>query len=137
MICYNSRTRIMWALALGMALGSVACSSKLSGEIDLNGEKLAIDSCRNGVVYNFRGVELNAKNGVRLRIAATQTGEAYVVVVPKDATVGTEVGTCGTLSITDQSSKINDVTNVKGTARLECAAKGFTIKGDVSFENCH
>ncbi len=118
--------------------GSCVCSAKLGGSVEVNGEKLEFSSCRNGVVHGFRGVELTAKNGMRLRIGALPTGAAGVIVMPKGETVGKELGVaCGTFSISDQNSTINDVKNVQGKASLDCEGEGFKVKGDVSFENCH
>jgi hypothetical protein len=71
---------------------------------------------------------------VRLRIAATQTGEANVVVMPAGAQVGKEVGRCGSFEVTDQHSTINHVKNVEGKATLDCA-DGMAVKGHVTFSN--
>ncbi|MCA9677448.1 MAG: hypothetical protein H6709_21440 [Kofleriaceae bacterium] len=114
-----------------------ACSAKLGGELTINGEKVGMSSCRNGVVYGYRGVELTAKNGVRVRIAASQTGEANVVMMAKGAATGTELGRCGSFTVSDQNSTINNVKNVEGKAELDCSADGVSLKGSVSFENCH
>lgn len=120
-----------------LLLLAAACSNKLGGEVEVNGEKQTASSCRNGVIYGFRGVEISMRSGMRLRIAATQTGEARLVYMASGSTTGTDVGTCGTLAISDQNSTINDVKNVEGKATLDCATDGFTIKGELSFENCH
>ena len=117
---------------------SCMCSNKLSGSVEINGEKVTFGSCRNGAVHGFRGVELAGSNGMRLRVGVLPTGAAGVIVMPKGATVGTELGVaCGSLTISDQNSTVNDVKNVEGKAVLECEANGFKIKGTVSFENCH
>ncbi|KAB2898523.1 MAG: hypothetical protein F9K40_11325 [Kofleriaceae bacterium] len=122
-----------------MALwGSCFCSNKLSGTVEVNGEKVGFNSCRNGIIHGFRGVELSASNGMRLRLGVTPTGKMGVIVFPKDAAVGTELGIeCGSLSLSDQNSTVNDVKNVQGKAVLDCEAQGYKLKGEVSFENCH
>ena len=127
----------MRTLAIVAVLLATACSNKVSGSVEVNGEKIGLSSCRNGVVYGYRGVAVNLKNGDQLRIATTQTGEAWLVVMPKGGTTGVEIGACGTLSVSDQNSTINDVKNVEGKATLECATDGYSVKGTVSFENCH
>lgn len=127
--------RMMWASALVFL--AVGCSSKVSGEVEINGEKVGVSSCRNGVVYGYRGVEVTLKSGDRLRVATTQTGEAWLVYMPKGSSTGTEIGACGTLGVSDQNSTINDVKNVEGKAELDCASDGLTVKGTVKFENCH
>jgi hypothetical protein len=117
-------------------VASAGCSNKISGDLELNGKRLVIDSCRNGKIYNFRGVELVGQDGTRLRIAATQTGEGDVAVLPPGGT-GKQVGPCGRFEISDQNSEINDVKNVEGSATLDCKLGDVTIKGTVTFGNCH
>jgi len=131
------QTRV-WIIAVVAALTASACSAELSGNVDLNGETLAFESCHNGVIYGFRGVELTATSGMRLRIGALPTGAAGVIVMPKDAATGTDLGVeCGPFTITDQNSEINKVKNVEGKATLACEAKGFKLSGSVTFGNCH
>jgi hypothetical protein len=113
------------------------CSNQLSGNLEVNGEQLKLTACRNGSIYGFRGVELSAENGTRIRIAATQTGEADVVVMPRGSDKGTRIGTCGTFEVVDQNSTINSVKNVEGQATLDCKADGLALKGKASFGNCH
>jgi hypothetical protein len=118
--------------------GSCVCSNKLSGSVEVNGEKIAFNSCRNGAVYGFRGVELSGSNGMRLRLGLLPTGAVGVIVMPKGESVGKELGVeCGTLNISDQNSTVNDVKNVHGKAILQCESQGYKLKGEVSFENCH
>lgn len=121
-----------------VAILLVACfSAKVGGDVTVNGEALRFDACRNGVLYGYRGVEVTAKNGLRLRIATTQTGAADLVVMPPGAATGTDLGPCGVIDVSDQHSSVNNVTNVEGHADLDCASDGFTIHGRVTFENCH
>jgi hypothetical protein len=126
----------MWAFVVAAALAA-GCSSKVSGEIEVNGKKVGVSSCRNGVVYGYRGVEVTTKDGDRLRVAMTQTGEAWLVFMPKGSSTGSEIGACGTLEVSDQNSTINDVKNVEGKMELDCASDGLSVKGTVKFENCH
>lgn len=115
----------------------LGCTNKLGGDLTLDGEKVEIESCRNGSIYGFRGVEVSAKSGARVRVAATPTGEAHVFVMPKGADVGKELGACGSFQIADQKSTVNDVRNVEGKASLDCSANGIAVKGSFTFENCH
>jgi hypothetical protein len=118
--------------------GSCFCSNKLSGTVEINGEKVGFNSCRNGAVHGFRGVELSGSNGMKLRLGLTPTGHMGVIVFDKGATTGKELtATCGSLSISDQNSTVNNVKNIQGKASLDCDTDGYKIKGDVSFENCH
>ena len=127
--------RRLWLL--GLLLAFTACSNQLGGDVSVGGERLELDSCRSGAVYGFRGVEVTAKSGVRLRVAATQTGEAEVVVIPRGAEVGKSLGTCGSFQINDQNSTINDVKNVEGKATLDCTTDDGSVKGSLTFKNCH
>ncbi|MEZ4398913.1 MAG: hypothetical protein R3B06_02785 [Kofleriaceae bacterium] len=118
-------------------VASVACSNKLGGDLTINGEPFAPASCRNGVVYGFSGVEVRGKRGDKLRLAQTATGEVQVIVFAPGATVGSSIGTCGTITVDTQRSTINDVKNVRGKATLACETDGLTLAGTVTFENCH
>ena len=126
--------RMTWMFAFVLAAG---CSNKLSGTLEIDGHAVEISSCRNGMVYGFRGVELTAATGERLRVALAPTGEAVVILMAKGASTGAELGKCGSLEVSDQNSEINDVKNVEGKMELDCAADGSAIKGSVKFGNCH
>ena len=47
------------------------------------------------------------------------------------------MGECGSFKLEHQNSTVNDVKNVAGSAELDCKADGHSVKGKVSFENCH
>jgi hypothetical protein len=128
----------MRTMALGvMVFLGLGCSNKLSGDLAVDGNKVGLSSCRNGTVYNFRGVELTLSDGTKLRVAVTPTNEAEVYLIPAGGGKGSELGRCGTIQIEDQNSTINDVRNVEGKVTLDCTGDGATLKGSVSFENCH
>ena len=114
-----------------------ACSNKLGGDLTINGEKATLSSCRSGAVYGFRGVELSIKGGTKLRVAATPANEAQVFVMLAGQIKGLDIGICGTIQVSDQNSTINDVKNVEGKVVLDCTADGLTLKGTVTFSNCH
>ncbi len=127
------------ALAVGMA--ATACSNEVNSSLEVNGKAWKPSDCRSGAIYGFRGVELSG-DGMSIRIAATITGEAQVVVTGgaekgANGAIGTDLGKCGTFSIADQSSTINDVKNVEGKAVLDCKNDEMTIHGSVAFSNCH
>ncbi len=122
---------------LVMALLLGACSNKLSGEVTVNGEKQTLSSCRSGRAYGYTGVSLVTSAGVRIAIASSQSGAGDVYVFPKDSKQGVYLGACGPFSVSDQNSTINDVKNVEGKAELDCQTDGFSLKGKVSFSNCH
>jgi len=125
------------AMCIAAALLWAGCSNELSGNLEINGAPVKLTACRNGTVYGFRGVELTADNGIRVRVAATETGESSVVVMPSDAKIGVRIGTCGAFEVADQKSTINSVKNVEGSAAFDCKGDGFTLKGSAKFSNCH
>jgi hypothetical protein len=118
-------------LTLVLVLG--ACSNKLSGEVTVDGSPFKLDSCRSGQVYNFAGVELVAEDGRKLRLVMQPDGSADAYVFASGSATGDKVGSCGPVTVGQQNSTINNVRNVEGEARLDCAR----IKGNVKFENCH
>ena len=124
-------------LVVVASLALVACTNKLTGELDVKGEKFVPESCRSGQALGFSGVELSAKDGRRVRIAQTAAGDGMAIFFAANETKGIELGKCGAFSIEKQSSRINDIYNVKGSATMECDAEGVSIKGSITFENCH
>lgn len=128
-------SRLVILLAIVMVVG--ACSNKLGGDLKVNGEAFGASGCRSGAVFGFAGVEVSGKGGQRLRVIHTPTGEAHVVLFAPGAAVGADLGTCGTIQVSDQNSTVNDVKNVEGKAQLRCSADGVTIEGTLTFENCH
>ena len=125
------------ALVLPIVFANCMCSNKLGGDLKVNGESFGANGCRSGAVYGFSGVEVTGAGGRKLRVLQLPTGEAKVVVFANGAAVGSDLGVCGTISVSDQNSTINDVKNVRGKAQLSCAADGITLEGSLTFENCH
>lgn len=121
-------------LAVGPA---AACSNKLGGDLKVNGQPFAAASCRSGAVFGVSGVEVTGKGGQRLRVVQLPTGEAQVVLFAPGAQVGSDLGVCGSIQVTTQSSTVNNVRNVEGKAQLQCTADGVTVAGTLTFENCH
>lgn len=107
----------------------VGCSTA-HGDVTIDGETHTFTSCRSGAAYGFRGVELTARSGLRLRIAATASGEGSVVVLRRGSTTGREIGPCGALTLVEKKR------SVEGRATLDCTAAGATIKGTVRFDDC-
>lgn len=127
-----------WALAVPIVFANCVCSNKLGGDLQRNGEPFGASSCRSGAVYGYSGVEISGKEGWKLRLIQTPSGAGQVILFGPGAATGTELGACAsTLSVNQQNSTINDVKNVEGKATLDCAADGLTLKGTVTFENCH
>lgn len=127
-------TRRLLAVA-ALALG--ACTPRLSGELRIDGAAFAPTTCHNGQALGFAGVELGDAAGRRLRVAGNVDGTGSVAVFSPGRATGDDLGRCATLSVVPQRSRINGVTNLQGTATLNCTTGGHTISGSVTFQNCH
>ena len=113
-----------------------ACSAKLSGQIDLDGKKFDIDSCRSGQALGFHGIQLADDPGTKIRLVSNADGSTNAIVFAPGADRGEDLGPCGTLEMHAQNSKINDVTNQEGVAKLSCKG-AHAVEGTLQFENCH
>ncbi len=122
---------------LGVAVFLPMCSNKLQGQATVDGTAFVPDSCRSGQRWNFVGVELEAKDGRRLRVAATVDGGGEVVLFPAGNDRGSYLHQCADLAVERQHSKINNVTNVEGKVVLHCNGDQGTATGTIEFENCH
>ena len=118
-------------------LGSVSCKSKITGTLEVDGAPFAIQQCRSGQAFGFSGIELTDATGRRLRLLANADGTCSAALFKGDSPTGDRLGRCGTLMMEAQSSRINSITNIRGTAKLACEAVSHKIAGDIQFENCH
>ena len=113
-------------------------STKFTGNLVVDGTVFNIDKCRSGQVYNFSGIQLSDDGGRRLRLIQNPTdGIVSVSLFPTDQNRGVNLGSCGTLSISSQNSRVNYVMNQSGTATLDCDTDGHKVTGSVAFNNCH
>ena len=64
-------------------------------------------------------------------------GQAEAYLFEAAAEKGTKIGACGPFTFGTQNSTINNIKNVQGDAKLDCTGAGHTVKGTVSFANCH
>jgi hypothetical protein len=130
----------MWKLAVLIclvALALVSCQSKVTGTLEVDGAPFAVKQCRSGQAFGFSGVELTDASGNRLRLLANADGTCTAALFKGDGPTGDRLGQCGTLTMEAQSSRINSIINVKGTAKLACEAVNHKVIGNVEFENCH
>lgn len=112
------------------------CSAKITSTLMVGSKPFQPTSCRSGQPNGFGGVDLVDDSGTRLRLVSLPNGQANAFVFPSGANLGTELGACGPLMLERQSSRINGVYNVRGTATLSCKGK-MLVAGSVQFENCH
>jgi hypothetical protein len=124
-------------LVLGFAGALAACTAKISGDLQVDGNAFAITECRSGAAFGFSGVVFGTADGRRLRLITNADGTTSAAIFPPSADSGDALGLCGTLSAHAQDSRINSIVNLKGTANLSCATAEHSISGKVEFENCH
>jgi hypothetical protein len=103
----------------------------------VDGAPFTIKQCRSGQAFGFSGIELTDASGNRLRLLANADGTCSAALFKGNSLTGDRLGQCGTLAMEAQSSRINSIVNVKGTAKLLCEAVNHKVTGTVEFENCH
>lgn len=116
---------------------AVGCQSKVTGSLRVDGAPFAVAHCRSGQAFGFSGIELTDSNGRRLRLLANADGTCTAAIFKSNSATGDSLGPCGKLTMEAQSSRINQIVNVKGNAKLDCKSAGHTVTGDIEFENCH
>ena len=114
-----------------------ACTNKLSGNLQLDGQPFAVKSCRSGQAFGFNGVEISDAGGRRIRMFTNPDGSTNAALFEPGALMGANLGPCGALSAQAQSSRINSIVNLKGSAQLSCELNGHKLAGNLEFENCH
>ena len=129
--------KVITLILILLSLGLIGCASRVSGNLEVDGTPFEAKECRSGQAFGFSGVELTDKNDRRLRLFASPDGTCSAALLDGSAPTGDRLGSCGTLTVEAQSSKINNITNIKGNAKLSCAAGNHKVSGNVDFENCH
>jgi len=124
-------------LTFAAAFVLVGCQSKITGTLEVDDAPFAARQCRSGEAFGFYGIELTDTANRRLRIYPNADGTCAVALFKGDAATGDAIKRCGSLTIEKQSSRINSIHNVRGTAQLACEAGSHKITGNVEFENCH
>jgi hypothetical protein len=120
-----------------IALLACACTSKISGDLTVDGTPFTVKECRSGRAFGFDGIQLVDTGGRTLRMLPNADGTTRVAIFAEGAARGDTLGGCGILTMQAQSSTINNIVNMKGSASLSCAAIGHSIQGKITFENCH
>ena len=120
-----------------MFLLFAACTPRFEGEVRVDGKVLPITGCRAGQATGFVGVDLTSADGTKLRLMYQGTAESFAYLFLPGEAVGKQIAICGPMAIERQSSRINQVHNHRGHAKLNCTGSGHSISGEISFENCH
>ncbi|MBK7580680.1 MAG: hypothetical protein IPI67_10790 [Myxococcales bacterium] len=132
--------RSTFVLGVFVLAALLACKSKSSGTITVNGAPFAIDSCKSGQANmpQFGGVDFLDSAGQRVRFLQQPTGQVQVFFFPAGASRTDMLGEgCGTMTMETQNSEVNGVKNIKGTVSANCTGGGNTVVATVAFENCH
>lgn len=132
----SRRARALGSLCLAVLTAS-ACHATVTGDVRVDGRKFIVKECRAGQAFGFSGIELADPDGHRLRLVSNADGTCVAALFPPGGAVGDAVGTCGVLTMKAQSSRINGITNLKGSATLDCASTVHQIGGRLTFESCH
>lgn len=134
----DMRSSIVLGVLLVGAL--LACKSKSSGTITVNGAPFEVDTCRSGQanIPQFSGVDFLDGGGRRVRFLQQPDGKVQVFFFPAGATYTDMLGEgCGNMTMELQNSEVNGVKNIKGTVSANCTGGGNTVVASMTFENCH
>lgn len=136
--------RLFPLVSLALAAG---CSNNLTGSADVKTTEsgpfsITPDSCYSGEREAFFGVQLeDAKSGTMMRLVKDPVkGYTAVVRLPKsDKAISVTPDGCAKfdVDIERQSSRINNIRNVKGRAEIDCVDGDNSLKANITFENCH
>jgi hypothetical protein len=123
-------------LLLCAATGLLAAcgEGKLGGSVDVNGTISEVASCQQGEGGGEAWVDVLLRSGDRLRLLTKGPADASrskYQWLPK-GTNDPVLLRCSWSS----TSFSNVFGNLKGSAKLTCAAPGYAVKADVSYANC-
>lgn len=113
----------------------LSCRAKLSSALQIDGKAFTPTSCRSGQVNNFMGVDLIDDTGLTLRLVQSPALESSAILIVGDNV--SELGECGKMTSQRQTSSVNEVFNIEGSATLECKDEKHSVSGSVTFANCH
>lgn len=131
------RNAVPLCLVLFALLALGGCHAKITGTLQVDGTTFAVQQCRSGQAFGFAGIEFTDATGRRLRLLANPDGTCTAALFSGNGETGDRLGQCGVLTMEAQSSRINSITNLKGSTNLSCEAGGHKLAGNVEFENCH
>lgn len=119
------------------AVALISCTSKVTGDLQVDGAPFTVKQCRSGQAFGFSGIELSDDGERRLRLFANADGTCTAALFKGDGATGDHLDQCGTLTMHAQSSRIDSIVNVEGTAQLACETGSHKVSGSLQFENCH
>jgi hypothetical protein len=129
--------RLAPTAALLLAAATLAgCAPTFSGELVLDQVPISPTGCRSGEHYGYRGVELDAADGSRLRLVAQPDGSVEAFWFPPGGRLGDHLGACGAMETERQPARVNGVHGVDGHAELACASGTHALVGALRFDNC-
>jgi len=128
------------SLALVVFSALLACKSKTSGSVSVDGAAFVIDTCRSGQanVPAFEGVDFLDKSNRRVRFLTDGSGSIRTFLFAPNAANGDFIGeSCGSITLTRQNSEVNGVKNIQGSVTANCTGSGHSIVANATFEACH
>lgn len=118
----------------------LACKSKHTGTLSVDGAAFEISECRSGQANDppFTGVDFLDASGRRVRFLQNDVGQVRTFLFQPGQLMGEMVGEgCGTVNVAEQNSEVNGVKNVQGSVSANCSGGGHAIVASVNFESCH
>lgn len=132
----SDRLRTAPLLAVSaLVVALIGCTAELGGDVKVDGEAFTPTECNSGQLNGFAGVDLIDNGGRTLRIVQSPTNQPQAILMAGNQVA--DLGPCGTMTLNRQNSTVNDVVNVMGDATLDCEVEGHSVKGSVTFKNCH
>jgi hypothetical protein len=120
-----------------LSIGLSGCQAHVRGDLVVDGAQFVSTQCRSGQAFGFSGIELTDTGGRRLRLSGNLEGTCAAALFAPGSPTGTNLLGCGVLTMKAQSSRVDGITNLQGSATLSCQAEAHAIHGQVEFENCH
>ena len=113
------------------------CAAHVTSSLQIDGAAFAPKTCKSGQARGFAGVELVDDAQRRLRLAQALDGSFQAVYFPPGASIGENLGSCGTMTLQNGIAVVNGVRNVEGNATLSCGEGRHSLGGSIAFEGCH
>ncbi len=106
--------------------------ARLDGALRVNGAPFPFATCLSGDVGGYRGVELESRDGSKLRLVQEVDGTGTVIRTGTGEAPVT-IKACGTVAVERLPEGHDGLYAAQGIARLDCGAGGLHVEGSVSF----
>lgn len=126
---------ILVSAALALACGGLAADVD-GTSLTVDGSAWAVETCTNGQVRGFPGIELSGVDGSRLRFATQPDGTVEVFYLSPGATTGASLGVCGAMAFEQTGLTVNDVKGLRGGGSVACEGGAHSVTGVVQVDRC-